>query len=135
MTLVREFEERFAPPVRSYPPLQLDRDEVRARMRYIREEFEETMEEMSWLLAPQTPEGTVVLLRKVLKELADLRYVVEGTAVAFGLPFDEAFEAVHASNMTKSPPKAAGGKVAKGPGYLPVDMTQIIPDIQEVNEI
>lgn len=37
----------------------------------------------------------------VLDGLADSVYVLAGTAVAFGLPLDEAFIEVHRSNMTK----------------------------------
>jgi len=58
------------------------------------------------------------------KELADLLYVVYGTAVAFGLPIDPAFNRVHKSNMSKldtdyKPIKDEDGKVLKGPYYKP----------------
>lgn len=61
-------------------------------------------------------------LAALTKELADLRYVTEGAAVALGLPLDEAYEIVHASNMSKlgedgRPIKDEGGKALKGPNY------------------
>jgi len=44
--------------------------------------------------------------RALADGLADLRYVTEGTAVAFSIPLQECMEAIHASNMTKD--KAGG---------------------------
>lgn len=66
--------------------------------------------------------GEPIDLAAVTKELADLRYVTEGAAVALGLPLDEAYEIVHASNMSKlgedgRPIKDDGGKALKGPNY------------------
>lgn len=60
---------------------------------------------------------------KLLKELADLQYVLSGMAVSFNLPLDEAFERVHTSNLSKlvdgKPLKRADGKFLKGPNYQP----------------
>jgi predicted HAD superfamily Cof-like phosphohydrolase len=59
----------------------------------------------------------------VAHELADLLYVVFGTAVAFGIPIDEVFAAVARANMSKidsstgKPFEVDGGKVRKGPDY------------------
>ena len=57
------------------------------------------------------------------KELSDLLYVVYGTALAFGLPLDPAFNRVHESNMSKlvdgKPLYREDGKVLKGPNYQP----------------
>ena len=64
------------------------------------------------------------------KELADILYVVYGTATAMGLPLEEAFERVHQSNMSKldtdyKPLKDETGKVLKGPFYKPPDLTDL----------
>jgi predicted HAD superfamily Cof-like phosphohydrolase len=56
------------------------------------------------------------------KELADLLYVVYGTADEAGIPIDRVYAEVHNSNMTKTPAKDAGGKVQKGPDYEPPDI-------------
>ena len=61
------------------------------------------------------------------KELADLLYVVYGTAVAFDLPLEAAFDRVHKSNMSKlnadgRPDYRRDGKVKKGPNYQPPDL-------------
>jgi len=54
--------------------------------------------------------------------LADLLYVVFGTALAYGIPIDEVFSIVHKANMAKmgpdgKPMRDAGGKTIKPPGW------------------
>jgi hypothetical protein len=63
-------------------------------------------------LAAALHEGRVVA---VADALADLLYVVHGTALACGVPIDAVFAEVHRSNMTKLELDAhgKGGKVAK----------------------
>ena len=60
---------------------------------------------------------------KMLKELADLQYVLSGMVVALGLPMQEVFARVHRSNMSKlvngKVLKRADGKFLKGPNYQP----------------
>ena len=131
MTLVREFQVRFGLPAPPTPPLVPDPDLVRLRARLIREEFHEVIGELEPLAHTTDPVIVNRRLRALLKELADLRYVVEGTAVAFGLPMDEAYEIVHASNMTKTGGPDAGGKILKGDGYVPPDLVFLVPDITE----
>lgn len=116
-------------PTPDYPPLRPDIDLVRLRMRLIREEFDEVMKELVILTVPIPVADTIVCLRNLLKELADLRYVVEGTAVSLGLPFEAAYAEVHRSNMTKDP--VTGGKAVKGAGYSPADMHQFVHDLIE----
>jgi predicted HAD superfamily Cof-like phosphohydrolase len=56
--------------------------------------------------------------------LGDLMYVVIGTAIEHGLPFDKVFDLIHKSNMSKK-----GGhfdkskKWIKPPTYKPVDLS------------
>lgn len=62
--------------------------------------------------------------QKVAKELADLLYVVYGTAATFGIDIDRVFDEVHKSNMSKlgedgKPLYREDGKVLKGPNYQP----------------
>ncbi len=131
MTMVREFRMRFGQLAPVCSPLRPDPDVVRLQARLIREEFEEVMDELAALAYASDPFVVVELYRNLLKELADLRYVVEGTAVAFALPIDAAFAAVHASNMTKSFDLDKGGKVLKGPGYVAPDMELLVPSIYD----
>jgi len=63
--------------------------------------------------------------------LADLVYVIYGTAITFGINLDVVFEEVHRSNMTKersgdySDPNKPH-KVIKGLNYSPPDIAKIL---------
>lgn len=62
----------------------------------------------------------------LLDALADLTYVVVGTAVAFGLPLSEAFDEVHRSNMTKTAQMDRPAHPGKGDGYSPPDLGPLL---------
>lgn len=57
--------------------------------------------------------------------LADLAYVVVGTAVAYGIPVGAVIEEVHRSNMTKDP-AGPGSKPTKGASYSPPDVGGVL---------
>ena len=100
-------------------------------MRLIEEECKEVLAELQSLLYAPDVESYLGTLGRLLKELADLRYVTDGCAVTFGLPIDEAFAEVHRSNMSKldqdgRPIKDSGGKILKGPNYTEADMSQFV---------
>ncbi len=137
MSLVVEFHEACGQSVATRPPLQVSQDLIRLRMRLIDEEVKEVRHELKKLLRPESAEETLSILRLLLKELADLRYVLEGTAVSLGLPINEAFMEVHRSNMTKLWPDGKarhfpGGKVKKGPDYEEADMVKLVPGFVDV---
>ena len=98
-----------------------ERDLLKMRTKLIEEETKEAAQETLW----EDALGNPVIDRAALtKELADLLYVTYGMAVTFGLPIDEVFERVHASNMSKlgddgKPLYRDDGKVLKGPNYQP----------------
>lgn len=72
-----------------------------------------------------------------LDALADLLYVVLGTAVTLDLPVVEAFEEVHRSNMTKrrQSTDAHGERVRdKGPGYDPPDLARILSEFKRCEQ-
>lgn len=85
------------------------------RVRLMNEELSEVVEAM-------TKKNIVELA----KELADLLYVVYGTADYNGIPIDEVFNAVHESNMSKSEKRDVGGKIEKGDNYIEPDIAAII---------
>lgn len=67
----------------------------------------------------------------LIKELADLVYVIYGTAATFGWDLDEAFKRVHESNMSKlgddgKPIYRDDGKVLKGPNYKEPDLSDLV---------
>jgi predicted HAD superfamily Cof-like phosphohydrolase len=119
--MVEEFHTAMGQPVCR----KLTDDEYRLRLRLIGEEWSEFAEAAAAmdLNAPQ---------EEFLKELADLIYVLLGTAVAMGMNIDEAFERVHASNMSKlgpdgKPVMRQDGKVMKGPEYRLPDLSGCVP--------
>lgn len=61
---------------------------------------------------------------QIAKELADLAYVVIGTAIALDIPFNEVFGALQISNMSKfdgDPEFREDGKVLKGKNFKPAE--------------
>lgn len=107
--------ETFMSAMGQAPNAELSAEEEKRlaefRLSLIDEEYGELVEALQW--------GD---LRFIAKEAADLVYVVVGTCVAFGIPFDEVFDAVHRSNMSKldddgKPYLREDGKVMKGPNY------------------
>ena len=97
---------------------------LRLRKRLLNEEMQELNAEFDNLIE-QLQQGETKLETRAnfLKELADLQYVLSGTVVAFGLPFEEIFDRVHKSNMSKlvngKVLKREDGKFLKGPNYKP----------------
>ena len=99
--MVEEFHRKFDIAVSDRPSLPEEATR-QLRVRLIQEEFEELQEAM---VAQDLP--------GVAKELADLLYVVYGTAVSYGLDMDPVFREVHRSNLSK----VGGYKRADGKGY------------------
>lgn len=117
--MVREFHKAFGSTLDQWPPTL---DEVNFRMDLIYEEkgelFDEFLDHHEW--RPKT----VAELSKVriAKELADLLYVLYGTAASLSIDIDKVFKEVHRSNMSKlgedgKPIYREDGKVLKGPNY------------------
>ncbi len=111
--------ERFRPEL-----LELRQSLLEEEMREVREAYAAIMVELH--------RGTLQrdTLAHFIKELADLQYVLSGYAVAFGLDLEEAFQRVHASNMSKlddngKPVYRADGKVLKGPNYREPDLDDL----------
>jgi len=97
-------------------PLIPDEATCALRVTLIQEEFDELRE----ALAQRDVEA-------VAKELADLLYVVYGTAVSCGLDMAPVFREVHRSNMSKvGGHKRADGKWLKPPDYSPARLQPIL---------
>ena len=85
------------------------------RLRLIEEEYTEFLEALNW--------GDNVY---IAKEACDLVYVVVGTLIARGIPFNDVFAALQQSNMTQVGPdgqvtKREDGKILKGPDFRPAE--------------
>ena len=102
------------------------------RQKLLNEEMGELNVEIDNLLAELRSEGKTAAesRAKMLKELADLQYVLSGMVVALGLPMQEVFSRVHKSNMSKlvngKVLKRADGKFLKGPNYQPPYLQDIV---------
>ena len=113
--MVTEFHHAFDIAVHALP-LVPDEATRSLRVRLIQEEFDELQEALS-------RRDTV----SVAKELADLLYVVYGTAVSCGIDMEPVFREVHRSNMSKvGGHKRADGKWVKPATYSPARLEPIL---------
>ena len=122
MAQVREFHEAFGLPINWIGP-GTSKEKIELRRKLIQEEFKEVDEVFEALLV-EIERGYInrATMAHLLKELADLKYVIDGTGVTFGLDVEAAEERVHNSNMSKlwedgKPRYREDGKVLKGPLY------------------
>ena len=122
---VREFHRAMGHPIDREPDASI----IRLRRILIREETDELSEELSRAAEQLASRGKLddAIKENILKEMADLQYVLSGLAVAFGLPIESAFNRVHKSNMSKLGPNGlplyrSDGKIQKGENYQPPDM-------------
>lgn len=107
------------------------------RRKLIEEEIAELYAEIDKGIAEIQSGGAMQreTLANMMKEIADVQYIVSGMNVTFGLPADTVFDRVHDSNMSKlgddgKPVRREDGKVMKGPRYHPPtldDLVDVIP--------
>ncbi|MEX0829295.1 MAG: MazG nucleotide pyrophosphohydrolase domain-containing protein [Nitrospirales bacterium] len=113
--MVQEFHEQFDIHISATPSIPDEATKI-LRNRLIQEEFEEFQEAMQ-----------SKALSAMAKELADLLYVVYGTAVSLGIDMEPVFKEVHRSNMSKvGGYKREDGKWVKPPTYSPADLDTIL---------
>jgi predicted HAD superfamily Cof-like phosphohydrolase len=121
--------------------LDQDINEKELLLRYtlLAEEWAELKEEIAAALADLSSHGEVKRKTKerMLKEMADLQYVLSGMAATFGLPLQVAFVRVHKSNLSKlgedgKPVYREDGKVLKGSNYAPPDLEDLVKDTTQV---
>ena len=114
-SMVEEFHRKFEILVQGAPG-DLDEDTKRLRVRLIQEEFDELKAAMA--------AGD---LAAVAKEMADLLYVVYGTAVSYGIDMEPVFQEVHRSNLSKvGGYKRPDGKWIKPSTYSPAEVEPIL---------
>lgn len=119
-TMVEDFHRKFEILIQTAPTNPTD-ETKQLRIRLIQEEFDELKESMAT--------GN---LASVAKEMADLLYVVYGTAVSYGIDMKPVFQEVHRSNLSKvGGYKRADGKWMKPPTYSPAKLEPILEAQQE----
>ncbi len=119
-TMVEDFHRKFEILIQTAPANPTD-ETKQLRLRLIQEEFDELKESMAT--------GN---LASVAKEMADLLYVVYGTAVSYGIDMKPVFQEVHRSNLSKvGGYKRADGKWMKPPTYSPAKLEPILEAQQE----
>ncbi|MBU6474822.1 MAG: hypothetical protein KGL10_03815 [Alphaproteobacteria bacterium] len=103
------------------------------RDRLLAEELAELQAEIARGIDEIAQKGGVTRETKanLMKEMADVQYVLSGMAVTFGLPIDEVFGRVHESNLSKfgadgKPVFRADGKILKGPDYHPPKLDDLV---------
>jgi predicted HAD superfamily Cof-like phosphohydrolase len=113
--MVEAFHKQFEILVKPRPTV-VDEKTRRLRMRLIDEEFTELRESLEKEDLPG-----------IAKELADLLYVVYGTAVSYGIDMAPVFREVHRSNMSKvGGYKREDGKWVKPATYSPADVQTVL---------
>ena len=121
--MVQEFHEQFDIHIATTPSVPDEATQI-LRNRLIQEEFEELQEAM------QSND-----LSAMAKELADLLYVVYGTAVSLGIDMEPVFKEVHRSNMSKiGGYKREDGKWVKPPTYSPASLDSVLETQMDSHE-
>lgn len=133
MELVLQFHHTYSVPIRPFSDPTLDYERMNMRMSLIAEEFAELMGavygpraraiiEAATAEAVAADEGERDVI-EAADALADLVYVVYGTAIESGMNLDSVLAEVQASNLSKLMPDGSvklreDGKVLKGPNFF-----------------
>jgi predicted HAD superfamily Cof-like phosphohydrolase len=119
--MVQGFHETFD-IARGVRPDHVNDETKTLRIRLIQEEFDEVKEAMG-----------LESLADIAKEMADLLYVIYGTAISYGIDMEPVFLEVHRSNMSKvGGHKREDGKWVKPATYSPANITPIIVSQQSI---
>lgn len=140
---VRAFHERFGHPVEHTPRVPSE-EQVRFRLRLIAEEFFELLRsaldvdgDQYFDAYEEGVRGAIngrypyqlspvkVDLVELADALADLSYVIEGTAATCGIDMRPIVAEVYASNMAKDP-NGPDGKPTKPEGWSPPDIRRVL---------
>jgi predicted HAD superfamily Cof-like phosphohydrolase len=134
LAMLKEFHEKFGHSISSKPfngdkypsfPTEL----VKLREMLITEEAKEFRD---WSYEYYDTFDTIPInIIEIADALADLLYVVFGTAISYGIPIEEVFKEVHRSNMTKSmikDTKSIKGKTTKGDKFEPPNIKAVLEE-------
>ncbi len=117
---VAEFHGAFNLPMQQFPSTEIDDDLVKLRVALLAEEVDEFV----------TAAGKSDLIG-IADALADIVYVIYGTALTYGIDLDSVLREVHRSNMSKltgdgKPLIREDGKVLKSERYFPPDIASAL---------
>ena len=115
-----KFHKAFDIPINDSPTTNISKELLNLRVELI-------LEEASELIAAMVM-GDLI---EIADGLADLGYVLDGTAITYGLDMEPIKDEVHRSNMTKGDPEiisSLSGKVLKGDNFSPPELGRIIKD-------
>lgn len=123
---VEEFMKACGQEVKTRPELVDEKTRV-LRKDLMVEELE-GVDELLWSMH----KGDIV---GIADGLADLLYVVLGTAAAYGIDAEAVFNEVHRSNMTKVGPdgtviRREDGKILKPDTFSPADVATVVDHLQ-----
>src|SRR5258708_7351526 len=124
---VAEFHRAFNLPMRQLPSSEIDRPLARLRVALLEEEVSE--------FAAASEKGDLI---GITDALADIVYVVYGTALTYGIDLDSALQEVHRSNMSKlgsdgRPLIRDDWKVLKSEQYFPPDIAAVLSEQAPLN--
>lgn len=116
--MVKDFHTAYGATVNNSP--QGGFPDLQLRLELHREEYEELLHAIG--------ERDLV---EAADAIGDLIYVLCGSAVAWGIPLDDVFAEIHASNMSKLMPDGSvrrreDGKVLPGPNFRLPDLRRVI---------
>lgn len=135
---VAAFHRATDTPIAEVPSIPSD-ERVKLRLDLISEEFFELLDSLGWAqygadFMPD-PNGHRNIVATA-DALADLVYVIIGTALEFGIPLDEVWAEVQRANLAKigadgKVHKRADGKVLKPEGWMPPDIAGVLQRARE----
>ena len=117
---IAEFHKAFNLPMRLLPGTDIDHSLARLRVALLEEEVSE--------FVSASEKGDLV---GIADALADIVYVIYGTALTYGIDLDPVLREVHRSNMSKlgsdgEPLIRDDGKVLKSEQYFPPDIASVL---------
>jgi predicted HAD superfamily Cof-like phosphohydrolase len=117
---VADFQRAFNLPMRQSPNADVDKSLAKLRVALLQEEVGEFI--------TASEKGDLVAIADAL---ADITYVVYGTALTYGIDLDSVLREVHRSNMSKlgndgKPLIRDDGKVLKSERYFPPDIASVL---------
>lgn len=137
MKFLDEFHDNFHHKGAKRFHVNVTPEDIERREKLITEEYKEVLYELEYvhhqLMYPEeyTAEDKTQAKKQLAKELADLLYVVYGTADELCIPLEEVFQRVHESNMSKVWPDGKVrhneyGKIMKPDTYTSPNLDDLI---------